>query len=430
MRLSDMSALTWQNHIQPRKEALIVRPQTQNSTMSQMKILLLLETGGGGSGKHVLDLAEQLAKLNHDVHIIYCPLRAEQKFTNAMRSAHGVKLTAIEMGRTPSARDIKTIQVIRHYVKNNGPFSVIHAHSSRAGGLARLALGWNRSTPLLYTPHAFKTLDPDLNVITRRLCAISEAILGRFLTTRIICVSDDEMKHAQSISLPRSKLVCIPNGVNPTPWHHRRIARSKLGLEDDDIIVSFVGRLVQQKAPERYVRLIAALPELPSVHFLLFGDGELRRQVELEASALGVKHRIRLITDWTGQDALAGTDLFVLTSRYEGMPYVLLEALSAGTAIVASNVGGVSSTVHEGKNGYIVPNSDDIGPFICSMSKILSNRKILNKFKAYSLELSKQFTMDRMVQKTVTLYKSSNQRNTSELWESAPESSSPPSEAA
>ena len=192
-----------------------------------MKILLLAEACGAGVGRHVIDLAHGLSAADHEVHLIYSTLRIDRAFVkgfNSLRAAHaGIRCTAVPMRRGPHPSDLVCGWRLRKYVRRHGPFDAIHAHSTKAGLLARTALA-GLPGARIYTPHAPLTMNPDLKQWARSLLARYERSLARF-TRSIIAVSPEELSHLQACGIPEEKLVLVPNGINMHALGQRGLPR-------------------------------------------------------------------------------------------------------------------------------------------------------------------------------------------------------------
>jgi glycosyltransferase involved in cell wall biosynthesis len=137
----------------------------------------------------------------------------------------------------------------------------------------------------------------------------------------------------------------------------RDAARAALGLPGDAVVIAFVGRLSSEKGADLFLAALARLRERPWLAVVI-GDGQDRQALEAQATAAGVGDRIR----WLGivRDAgrlFAALDVFVLSSRTEGIPIVLFEAMAAGLPIVATRVGGVPEVVSE-HEALLVPSED------------------------------------------------------------------------
>jgi glycosyltransferase involved in cell wall biosynthesis len=133
-----------------------------------------------------------------------------------------------------------------------------------------------------------------------------------------------------------------------------------LGLEPGRPVVGMVAPLKPQKAPLDFVRVAAKVAaRKPETQFLLVGDGELREAVEQEIARLGLVKSFRL-AGWRRDvpAVMRCLDVFVLTSLWEGLPRVYLEALASGVPVVGTRVDGAAEAVHDGVNGYLLAPGD------------------------------------------------------------------------
>ncbi|HKN93587.1 MAG TPA: glycosyltransferase family 4 protein, partial [Thermoleophilaceae bacterium] len=148
------------------------------------------------------------------------------------------------------------------------------------------------------------------------------------------------------VGLPQGSVLTIYNGVPDVPVQR---AEPPLGRP----VIGSLGRLSEQKS---YDVLIRALAELPDAGLVLVGDGPERPALERLAEELGVRSRLH-ITGWTdsARAHLGYFDVFALVSHYEAFPLSILEAMLAGVPVVATDVGSVSESVHDGQTGVLVP---------------------------------------------------------------------------
>ena len=360
-----------------------------------MRILLVIEAAGGGSGRHVIDLARELARQGHHVAVIYSPTRTEPRF-EAEIAALPIVLARLPMRRAVGPWDIPTARAMKRLVAQLGPFDIVHAHSSKAGALLRAVAP--KGAARVYTPHAFRTMDPGLGGAARVAYGVVEALLARFCTDALIAVAPEEAAHARNLGIPARKIHTIVNGVSPAPPVNRVEARAELGLAPDDIAVGFVGRLCEQKDPERFARAIRiARAADPRIRGVVLGDGELAEGVR-RAGGDGVAL-------FKGRDArlfLPAFDLFAMTSRYEGMPYVLLEALQAGLPIVSTEVGGTSVAV-DGRNGLLAPVDVTAEGFAALLLK-MTDPVTRAAMASASAKLGETVTVETMVAATKAIY--------------------------
>lgn len=259
----------------------------------------------------------------------------------------GVRLEYLEMRRSVAdARNLVAITELRRKFRELQP-SVVHAHSSIAGALVRLA-NLPRDFPVIYTPNG---------LTTDRLGRTAERALGR-LASRIVAVSESEASRARAWRLAEpSRIVVIPNGIDPELPAPGFDIRNQLMIPDGVPLVGTIARLVPQKAPDVFVKVASALARRrPDAHYLMIGMGPLEQQVRAEVAREGLAERFHLVPQIDNASAvLHQFDVFALTSRFEGGPYAPLEAMRAGVPVVLSDVVGNCDAVEHGTSGFLVP---------------------------------------------------------------------------
>lgn len=368
-----------------------------------LRIVLVLEPGGGGSARHVIDLASGLVSAGHSVEIVYSPCRAEDWYLQELNALPGVTLHSLAMRRELGLHDFAAALELRKLLQARGPFDVIHGHSSKAGALIRLA-GVGIPGRKIYTPHALITLAPDLGGAKRALYTIAERTLDLF-SDGVICVSDEERYHARDLGLGEHKLFTVENGLAELPKADRDGARAQLELGPNDVCLGFVGRISGQKSVHR---LISAFNEVysrcPNLVLAIVGDGPDLEETKKLARQLNVDSRIRFTGSADGVYLMSGFDAFVLPSRYEAFPYVFLEALARGLPIISMAVGGASSVIDEGVNGYVVPQSEPAG-LAARMAEICADAELRRRMSAASLEKAREKTVRAMVERTLGVYR-------------------------
>ena len=224
---------------------------------------------------------------------------------------------------------------------------IVHLNSSKAGVLGRIAAAAARVPVRIFTAHgwAFKATS---GAGARLYLWADRAV--RPVTTTVICVSETELRAGLAARVcTEGRSTVIPNAVEVGAAPQRQSRRP--GPAE---IVS-VGRLA---VPKDFSTLVAAVARLPAgaVRLRVLGDGPLRALLEAEIDELGLADVVELTGEVPDvRPYLAEANVFVLSSRSEGMPLSVLEAMAAGLPVVASDVGGLAEVVIEGETGFLVP---------------------------------------------------------------------------
>lgn len=366
------------------------------------RVLMVVESAGGGTGRHVLDLSEGLLRRGCDVHVIYSTGRVDAQFLAGLARLPDVRRLALPMRTSVHPSDWSTVRTVRRYARELGPFDAIHGHSSKGGAVARLAAFGTRAAAF-YTLHGLIMMDPGLPRWKWLMYLTIELTLAR-RTSRVIAVSPEEARAAVRLGFGPSRVVLIPNGVRELNLTPRAEARRSLGVADDAILVGFVGRLVEQKAPEILIHAIArAVKVVPQARLVIVGDGPLGPPLRRLAEQLQVTDEIHWLGECDARQYLAAFDAFALPSRKEGLPYVILEALAAGLPVVATDSAGVEILVTTGENGTVVPR-DDTDAFATALAELLADPERLSRYAAASRRRAERFTVDAMVDRTMAAY--------------------------
>jgi glycosyltransferase involved in cell wall biosynthesis len=262
------------------------------------------------------------------------------------------------------AADISPVQDVRGVAdlarRLAGRFDVVHTHSAKAGAIGRLAAR-RAGIPAVHTMHGFPFHDFQSR-LRRAVYVDIERRLGR-ITDVFLAVGSSVAADAIRLGIIEpDRVLVIPSSVDTaipaaTP-ESRAEARRLLGLPEDAVVVGTVGRVDYQKAPEHFVRA-AQLVTTPGVHYVWVGSGTSMEAVRQQVSRSGMADRIHFLGE--RQDVLRllpGFDLFAMSSRYEGIPCALVEAMLAGVPVVATAVNGVPEVVVPGQTGLLARAGD------------------------------------------------------------------------
>ena len=226
---------------------------------------------------------------------------------------------------------------------------------------------------------------------------------------RLIAVSEGLRRTYERIGVPPERFVTVPNGVAPRADRLGRAeARKILGLEADRPVVMTIGRLTHMKGQWT---LIDAVPDLsarfPGLAVVLLGDGPLRGSLEEQAASLGVSgHVIFAGHRPDARRLLAAADVFVLSSRHEGMPLAALEAMEARLPVVATRVIGTEEVVDDGVTGALV-RPGDATALGAAVSRLLADPALRTRQGAAGRRrFEASFTRGRMAHETAEVYAS------------------------
>ena len=364
---------------------------------------MVVEATFAGVGRHVVDLSRALVARGHTIHLAYSPVRMEECFQNGITGLENLHVHSLPMTRSPSLRDLHSTIALRRCIRKHGPFDVIHGHSSKGGAIARLA-GAGTGAARVYTAHAFRTLDPNLGRVERVLYESAESLLGRHMTETFIGVTQEEVDEGRRLGIRPERALLVPNGIELPPLPARANIRRRLGLAEDHVCLMWVGRLAPQKAPDRFVRLFARLAaETAEATAVMIGSGPLEAEVHTLVGALGLRERLRVVEDQRAVESMPGADIYVMTSCYEGLPYVLLEAQSVGLPVVGFEAGGLRAAIEHGTTGFALAQSDEPG-FLDVLRRLIADPGLRRAMGIMAARRAGCFRLDRMVERTEAIY--------------------------
>jgi len=301
----------------------------------------------GGAETQVIRLAIRLKKRGWDVRVV--SMMRPKAYVDELEAA-GIHVSSLGIARKiPDPRPIlRLVRIIRSWQPD-----VVHSHMVHANLLARIVRPLAPANVLICTAHntneggrfrefLYRLTDPFCDLTTQ----VSQAGMQRYV--RISAV-------------PRHRIRYIPNGVDTIRFQpdleNRSSIREGLGLQNAFLWLA-VGRFGKD-----YINMLQAFAyvvrELPDTILILVGDGRLRPAMEELAQKLSQKDRVKFLG--TGQDVprlMKAADGYVMSSAWEGMPVVLLEAAATGLPVVATDVGGNSEIVKDGETGFLVPSKN------------------------------------------------------------------------
>ena len=359
-----------------------------------MRILYVITRSDvmGGASVHLLDLAEGIQDMGHDVAIL---VGGNGVFLDKALS-RGIACTSLKnmFRELRPISDVKCFFEVRRRIKTYSP-DLVHLHSSKAGILGRMA-AVSLGVPSVFTAHGWAFTE-GVSSLKRFFYKYIERFMSS-LCGRVIAVSEYDRQLAVDLSVvTANKIVAIHNGIPDIPPVHK-----ESGAACHMIMVA------RFEEPKDHASLINALAQLQDLDWTLelVGDGPLLNEIKNRCSELGLIGRVSFPGARSDvQDRLARSDLFVLLSKWEGFPLTILEAMRAGLPVIASNVGGVSEAVCSGQTGYLV-GRDDPEALVIYMRLLLTNSKLRDEMGAAGrASFSKRFQFSTMLEKTNNVYR-------------------------
>ena len=235
-------------------------------------------------------------------------------------------------------------------------FDVVESFTYDSNLLA-LPLAWLAGVPVrIATHHGI------IEGFPRVLERLHSSLVNIGLASILVNVSRKVLEQAAAAGIRREHMTVIPNGIPPAQLvlNQRPETRMELGLAQDGILVLSVGRLVYQKGHEYLIQAMpAVVRHFPAVQAVICGEGPLRSQLETQINRLDLEAHVHLLGNRMDiVRYLCAADIFVLPSRWEGLPVALLEAMAAGLPVVATRVEGVEEVVQGDDQGRLIPPED------------------------------------------------------------------------
>ncbi|NLG84440.1 MAG: glycosyltransferase [Firmicutes bacterium] len=360
-------------------------------------IFLITGLAYGGAETQLVRLATRLKIRGWGIHVIsMLPPQAYREELEAI----GIPVISLNMRR--GVPDPRALWRLVRILRRERP-QILHSHMVHANLLARLARPLAQVPVLVCTVHtineggrwrewAYRLTDPFCDLTTQ----VSRAGLERYV--RIGAV-------------PRHKIRFIPNGVDTTKFRPNPEARGRLRQElklEDVFIWLAVGRFEEAKD---YPNMLQAFAKVLGVRedavLLIAGQGSLKEKVQSLAEELGIAPKVFFLGVRTDiPDLMNAADAYVMSSAWEGMPMVLLEAGAVGLPVVATDVGGNREVVVDGKSGLLVPpkDSEALARVMLGLMELSpEERRRMGEYGRRHIE--ENYSLERVVDRWEALYR-------------------------
>ncbi|HSE33563.1 MAG TPA: glycosyltransferase, partial [Pyrinomonadaceae bacterium] len=324
----------------------------------------------GGPAKHVVWLTQGLQQSSIETLLIAGTVPEGEEDMGYFADEMGITPHYVrEMSREISLKDAVTVWKLYRLFRREHP-DIIHTHTAKAGTVGRVAgffYRWATPATLIGQPRKCKFVHTYHGHIFHsyygpsktRLFIFIERLLARMITDRLLVVSAQQQQEIhEKFGIGRNgQFHVVPLGLDLKVFDNaatrRHLFRQELGLSDDVLLVGIVGRLTDIKDHDFFLRAVARFKELPSdrlprLKFVVIGDGSLRADLEKLSESLGLGSDVVFAGNRRDpQNFYPALDIVALTSKNEGTPLTLIEAMANARPVIATSVGGVVDLLGE-----------------------------------------------------------------------------------
>lgn len=309
----------------------------------------------GGTELNAVRTAERLDRDRFDVQFL-C-LQPDGPLRQRLDAA-GIPVTGIHLTTFLGPALLRRVLDVRALVRTQG-VDVVHAHDPYANVIAAPAVRLAGRGAVITSHRWWRDVhSARVRAANRLAYRFAHRVLANSTAVGELVVREERV--------PRKRLVVIPNFVDeaaftPLTPARREALRARAGLSPSDVAVGMIANLYPVKDHATFIRAAArVLRRFPTVRFVLVGEGQERKAIAALAMELGIADRVLLSGTIAHEPGLPGMfDVAALTSREEGFPNFIVEAMAAGRPVVATDVGGIPDAVVQGETGFLSPVGDD-----------------------------------------------------------------------
>ena len=388
-------------------------------TPAPLKLLrVIARLNVGGPAHQAVLLHDRLRAFGFDTRLVHGSVAEGEASMEDLLDARGLERNKIpELGRrVRPANDLQAFWRLLRYLFAERP-DIVHTHTAKAGTLGRLAAAaFNATRPrrqrclVVHTFHGHVLngyFGPAGNLAVRT----AERALA-LLTDRIVTISPaqrDDIVGRYRIA-PAGRVRMVRLGLDLDAFFQVKgadgAARTRLGFPPDAIVFGAIGRLVPIKDLQTLLRATAhAVAEEPRIRLAVAGDGQERGKLEQLSRNLGIEGRVTFLGWQRGLTAIyEALDVVALSSRNEGTPVALIEAMAAGRPTVATAVGGVPDVVVHEETGLLVP-AGDISGFAAAMVRLARSEPERRRFGEAGRRAAAPYRSEALLDALADLYR-------------------------
>jgi phosphatidylinositol alpha-1,6-mannosyltransferase len=361
-----------------------------------MKICLVSKTADpktGGLGRHVLELANSLEHIGHEVTVL----------TREGGSSQGVKAEVVEVGYVDLRQDVlnsySAMPGFVNYLRRNGEeFDIVHGHGLLGSSqVFSRFLGFN-DTSFVYTLHGVSSEHTSrkwLEPVAKMLFLPEKFTVNR--ADRLIAVSKDAKERAiEHYGIDEGKLEVVYNGVDIERF------RSVSDFEDK---ILFVGHMASRKGPQILLESFDLISDdYPELELVMVGGGRMKPELQERAVEKGLENRVQFL-EGIDEDKLVrlySESIFVLPSSYEGLGMVYVEAMSCGSPVIGCDNSAVPEVIADGETGFLAER--DAGSIADKLRRILEDPELREKMGKKGREKAETWSWNRIAEDTEAVY--------------------------
>lgn len=364
----------------------------------------------GGAQMNTLISCREITRMGYPSAVLTGPEISPEGTFSDLSVKYGIPVyTAPHLVRKLSIyHDIKAFFEIKNIIDKNR-FSIVHTHGSKAKFLGRLAAAYAKTpTKIVQTVHGWSFFDT-MHPLLKAFYSILERF-GYNLADSNIVVSPHDIKKGVNWGIGKPEdYQLIRSGVEFESFFAQRgnnlQAKKRLGIPSAFPVVGTVIRLASQKHPEAIIDVAEKVRiSFPDVRFVIVGDGPLDSYIKQYIKTKNLEENfIMLGSRKDVAEILPAFDVFLLTSRSEGLPRAMLEALAVRIPVVATDVGGIAELINGLKNGFLCSHGD-IACLAKGICKLLSSPELRNEMLATVDQDLAPFSAKIMVEQLYQLY--------------------------
>lgn len=282
--------------------------------------------------------------------VVKCPGLLTDEFTKLSKNVYFIPSLVRQIS---FLSDLKSFFLFLRLFRKIRPY-IVHTHSSKTGILGRFSAKISGVKVVIHTVHGFSFPSAGTK-FERAVYFIFEYFASKCMDALIVMNNADLIIARDRLKIPPNKIHYIPNGVLVDKYNINPGAVKFRGLKNE-VTIGMVGRLWSQKNPICLLMAVNSL--IKSTHcnikLIYIGDGELGQEIIQKAKEFSIEENV-FLAGWTNDvpKFLSTLDVFVLPSRWEGMPLSIIEAMVAGIPVIASNIPGNSDLIEDGINGLL-----------------------------------------------------------------------------